>query len=606
RDEAGQPAALSLDVLGPVRLRRDDTDVPLTTLERTLLAALAVSRPRVVSVESLVEWMWGGSEHASSRNRVQAVVSGVRRKVAPARVIETHEMGYRLHSGVTTDLARRDRLMEAAHESGPDRRRHREHLHAAHALLIGVSLHGCRPTPGLDGMRRRLDDVGLEIQAERIEADLEEGAIEGLAAELAALTDRHPYHEHVHALLMRVLVRVGRQADALATHRLMLQRLDTELGVRPGPLLNAALEEVLRFSDEASGPPPADPRASLGESSGSVAPKDAPRYADVLSTPRTAPRSVSVLIGRDAEMDAVLREARGPTADNSRGPAPLIAITGLGGMGKSALAIEAAHRLHDDFADGTLYLHLGTETGRGGVPAILGHFLSLLGISAEACPPGLDARVALFRSVLDDRRVLVVLDDVPADVDLTYVLPTRAPCAAILTSRSALDDYEPSLRVPLRSLAVGAAQGLFEAQLDPARVNSHGGALATLAAQCYGLPLLLRVTAQRVAARPDLSLAEASRGLALASTDSDADPMRAAVAACLGLAQAPLDPLSRTVLSRFAALPFRGASHWLLTALVSDQPNAAVAASSAVAQLQAASLLDPVARDGVGTQYEVH
>ena len=598
---------MSVRVLGTIRLTHDGVDVPLTPSERTLLAGLVVAEHRVVTVDALAEWIWAGREHASPRNRVQAVVSGMRRKVAPTVLVVTHESGYRLDDAVWTDLGRRATLTRRAAVAAPRSRERHSLLHEAESLNLGPALGGVTDSPDVEARRRRLDEESLEVTLQRMEVDLDTGHLDGLASELGHLTEHHPFHEQAHALLMRVLVRVGRQAEALTVYRDVHRRLDEELGVRPGPILVSAHHEVLTFDDDdnddddddhggdgddgdVTDEGAVDGVTDPGEASASIALRHIP-------APRTAPRSVAQLVGRDDELDRLLAAATRAT-----GTAPVVAVTGLGGMGKTTLAVEAAHRLRDDFPDGTLYLHLASETGRAGVSSVLSHFLQLLGVPVDVLPTGHDARVAMYRSILDTKRLLVVLDDIPAGVDVRDLLPTRAPSAAILTSRRPLTECEPTSRIVVGPLTDADSAILLGGLVDDRRVDGEPDGLRELAHACLGLPLLLRITAQRVASRPDLSLGRAAASLAAETSGQSAgEQSDRAVYAGLGLSEAPLSPVARTVLGRFAGLPLRAASRWLLASLAGDADG-----DAAVDELHAAYLLETESHEGLSTQFVLH
>ena len=245
-DAAGDPdAGVGVRVLGTVRVTRGGQDVALTPSERALRAGLVVAGHRVVTVEALAEWIWAGRSHASTRNRVQAVVSGMRRKVAPSSLVLTHVSGYRLDDAVWTDLGRRETLVRRASAAGARSADRHDLLHEAESLARAPALAGVGDSPDVEARRRRLDEESLEVTLQRMQVDLATGHLDGLAGELALLVEGHPFHEPAHALLMRVLVRVGRQAEAMTVHRDLHRRLDDELGVGPGPILAAAHHEVL-------------------------------------------------------------------------------------------------------------------------------------------------------------------------------------------------------------------------------------------------------------------------------------------------------------------------------------------------------------------------
>lgn len=604
-------------VLGHVELISAGVPVALTPSERALIARLTLARGRVVSIDSLTDWMWGEAHHASPRNRVQAIVSSLRRKV-PGPLISTQALGYALNGDVDSDLGERERLLAlmAGHDTTVGERR--ALVHRAVELTTGDPLTGCRETEAVLAARHRLAEDSLELLGERFDADLHARQFEGVVAELVELTTDHPLREAFQAQLMRALAHTGRQAEALRRYRMVYEMLDEELGVRPGPVLSAAHQEVLRMDEPA---PPLPPRARAGEQPG---PQPGPAFdGDGLGhplarrgvdrtprpVPRSAPRAVHRIVGREAERAAIHRTAGDAAAGDGSGPAPVIAITGVGGVGKSALAVDAAHGLREQFPDGTLYLSMSSETGRRGAASVLGLFLGMLGVVGSTVPEEYDARVALFRSVLDELRVLIILEDVGDPAAVIDLLPPTASSMAILTSRGSLAACEPTLTLPLVELPRAGAIELLAGIVGD---RAPGGAgLAELAAQCMDLPLLLCMSGRRVAAHPDLTVAAVTSAMASERAQqpgrgSDRD----AVAAGLDLAEARLSPRARTVLSWVAALPLDQVSRWLIQSLA-DEPVEGVEATAAGGggaydELFDAGLLEPVVRNGRSSQVRLH
>ncbi|HEY7718847.1 MAG TPA: BTAD domain-containing putative transcriptional regulator [Pedococcus sp.] len=625
-------------LLGPVRLVAGADPVHLTPSERTLLAGIALREGRPVSADALVEWVWGDSSHASPRNRVQALVSGLRRKVGgPTPLVVTEGTGYRLAADVGCDHSEwvRLRVEVAALPHGDARRR--ELLHRAGDLVDGLPLEGCIDSPAVAVHRQHLEEQRLELIGERVDADIAAGSYEGLVAELTTLTRAHPFHETFMAQLVEVLALTGRQADALQAYRDAYSRLDEELGVAPGARLDRVHQRVLRgeLSPGArSAPPSAGPatsraparqdgapgeptaRAPLDQHGGPETHTDpgmpgAPGLPAVptgaagravrpspLPSPRTVPRSLTELVGRDAELAEIDREAERAT----RRPA-VVSITGLGGVGKSSLAIEAAHLLRDRFPDGSLYLDCGSQTGQAGPGSVLELFLRLLGVAAEAIPAGVDARAGLFRSVLDDRRVLIVLDDVPDGFDVSDLLPARPTSMAILTSRRSVADAFPTCQIRLRSLAADDSLELLGRLLGGQRVGADASDVAALVGSCGGLPLLLKLVAQRLARRPDVPLGQAARALAEEITGrSEAAEDNRALQTALGLAEAPLPDSVRRLLHDVSALSLPRTSRWVFAALAGSEAQGDLALD----QLVDASFVDPVLVEGRHPQYQIH
>ena len=590
-------------VLGLVQLLHGGHSVALTRSERTLLAGIAVHGDRPASASALAEWIWADGFHASPRNRVQGLVSGVRRKAGPAPVVLTEHGGYRLAPQVGCDLADWQRLRsQAAAADDPAVRATR--IREAVGLFSGTPFDGCHDSPAVALQRRHLEEQHLEALGERIDTDIAAGHIDGLISELTLLAEAHPFHETFTAQLMHLLALGGRQAEALEVYRAAYRRLDEELGVRPGPRLEQTHTRVLRGepgtpttpgAPTATGPRP----TTYADDSKPATPQEAgPAPRLTAPSPRTVPRSVAELVGRDTELRQILDEAGG---ERSR-PA-VVSITGLGGVGKSSLAIEAAHRLRDRFPDGSLYLRLDSETGRKGVQSVLELFLGLLGVGTESIPPGPDARSAMFRSVLDERRVLVVLDGIPDGFDPSDLLPARPTSMAILTSRRPVRGAEPTLPVRLKTLDADASVALLGSVLTPERAAADADDLQALARICGGLPLLLRLLGQRLALRPDLRPGQAAATLAEdIAEEGERDDGDRTLRASLGFAEAPLPEATRTVLHEVAALPFPKLSRWVYAALAGSP----AVGDRALDQLVDASFVDPVLHEGCDPQYQLH
>jgi DNA-binding SARP family transcriptional activator/tetratricopeptide (TPR) repeat protein len=571
---------LRLHVLGRVAVDLPGRPVALTKLEATLLAALACSASGAASSDLLADWLWDDDLPSQPRNRVQALVSGLRRKTAPTPILTTTTDGYRLDTEVATDLPHWRALARRATDTASISARRRL-LHRALEDADAEPLGGCVPSSRVLATRSHITEERLRLLGQRIDADITAGALEGLTAELTALVEEHPFHEGFTAQLITVLGLVGRQGDAVAVYHRVRVQLGRELGVRPGPILERAYAALI---GEAPALPPLTPL---------------PRRPDRdTAVPRTVPRSVSVVVGRDAEL-LLIREA----ATTAREHPPVVAITGLGGMGKSTLAIEAAHQLRAAFPGGSLHVELSGELGQAGPSAVLEHFLGVLAVQRSSIPPRLADRAAVFRSILDARRVLVVLDDVPDGYDVSTLLPARPTSMAILTSRTPIKGVVVSHPVRLGYLDEDASLEALRTQLGAPRVDATPEAASALVALCGGHPLLLRVVGQRLARRPDLSL-----GLAAAQLTDEFSGHReltdddGRLQAGLGLAETPLPPSSRALLHTLARLPFRRISRHTCRAVLGD----ALTADAALDGLVDAGVLHPVLRDGSDPLYGLH
>lgn len=237
-----------------------------------------------------------------------------------------------------------------------------------------------------------------------------------------------------------------------------------------------------------------------------------PAPRDELPVPRQLPPAVRDFAGRDhqlAALDALLAaDAEGlPTAT------VISALDGTAGVGKTALAVEWAHRVEHRFGDGTLYANL-----RGYGPSapvdpnlVLTSFLQVFGVREDRIPPEPDAQLGLYRSVLAGRRVLILLDNASTSEQVRPLLPGAAGCLVLVTSRARLTGLvvaEAASQVTLGLFTQDEAKTLLRSILGPERVDAEPGAVADLVAVCARLPLALRIAATRVATRPGISIAD--------------------------------------------------------------------------------------------------
>ncbi len=589
---------MQLEILGRVRLSTDDGPVRLTELEHGLLASAALHDH--VGVDTLAEWLWDGDPPSSVRNRVQSLVSGIRRKAgAEAPVIVTEGRGYRLGDGLAVDLTLWADEVAAARALRPDDPAAAlDRYDAALTVFVHDPLQGAPATAAVEVERNRLTQERLSVLEERHDAALRSGALDGLVAELDALCARHPYHEGFVALFMLALAATGQQGRSLEVFQEARTRLDDELGVRPSDQLAEAQRIVLSGVPVGRRPEPTED----GSPAGDAAEVGHHPAALGLPVPRTLPRRPDPFAGRSAELAEVTRAAEG------LGDGPVVvAVTGLPGSGKSALALEAGHALRDLFPDGTLY-HDGANTP-GGVPvdAVVASFLPLLGVHPEAVPASARARAGLFRSLLDGRRVLVVLDNVTGGDDgsdahrVADLLPAGAGSMALVTSRRPVDGLGARHRVRLRSLDPAAARTLFETLVGAERVAEAPEAVADVVRLTGAMPLALRLVAARLAQRPDLGLDDLVERLGRIGLASGTDEI-AVLSESLDRLLEGLEPTARRCVEALAHLPADAFSGWVAGAVLSDS----TAGDTALDAMLEASLVEPVLREDHDTQYRLH
>ncbi|MDF2146435.1 BTAD domain-containing putative transcriptional regulator [Knoellia sp. p5-6-4] len=634
--------AVELRVLGQVELCPvTDGPVRLSGLERGLLSLAAFGGG--LTTTSLSEWLWGDAPPPSARNRVQALVSGIRRKAggAGSTVLLTDGSGYRLDARLRVDLTTWEQLVCRARTARAQGPQESLHLYEQALDLFGDKpLQGAPETPAVQLERDRLSHARLTVLEERIDTALVVGRLDGLVAELAALTNRHPYNETFLAQFVLALAACGQQAKALEVYRTAYHRLDDELGVEPSPRLQEAHRRVLSgevpqpapvSTGSAAGEPkpqpaaselktpetPAKPQPAPSDPSptpardivGTVAeslPSPVPSVGQALPTPRTLPRRPHGFLGREPELETI--SAAGACSTEA---AATVLVTGLAGVGKSALVVEAGARVRDTFPGGTLYVDVSSEQSTGEADSVIAVFLHLLGVMPEAIPETPAARAGLYRSLIDGRRLLVVLDNVDhradqIDQSLLDLLPTSAGSMALVTARTPPSRLQPTHHLRLRPLPTQDAVRLLAGVAGAERVEADPAAAEELASHTGCLPLALRLVGGRLAQRPDLSVRRMARRLQDIARGLDdietGGPENASVRASLTMVWDRLPERTRQTAALLAVLPLQTFSPWVPQALLDDQ----VAGERAMDALIDASFVEPVIVPGHEAQYRLH
>ncbi|MFJ4472882.1 BTAD domain-containing putative transcriptional regulator [Streptomyces sp. NPDC089424] len=481
---AGEPVALRFGVLGPVRAWRGGE--PLATgspQQRALLAALLLREGRTATAAQLIDALWGEEPPSQALAAVRTYASRLR-KALDADVLVSESGGYAIRSvgdgaldlAVAQDLAADAEKARGAGDLG----RAREALTRALAQWDGEALAGV-PGPYADAQRVRLEEWRLQLLESRLDMDLEQGCHAEAVSELTALTAAHPLRERPRELLMLALYRSGRQAEALAVYADTRRLLADELGVEPRAGLRELQQRILTAD-----PGLAEPSAPVAE----------PPAAPV--RPAQLPATVTDFTGRAsfvAELSEVLASADGRVMAVS-------AVAGIGGVGKTTLAVHVAHRARSAFPDGQLYVDLQGAGSRAAEPeTVLGSFLRALGTPDSAIPDSLEERAALYRSVLDGRRVLVLLDNARDAAQIRPLLPGTDGCAALVTSRVRMVDLAGAHLVDLDVMSPDEALSLFTKIVGEERVAAEREAALDVVAACGFLPLAIRIAASRLAAR---------------------------------------------------------------------------------------------------------
>jgi DNA-binding SARP family transcriptional activator/Tfp pilus assembly protein PilF len=527
RDEriVGMGQRLEFCLLGPFLVRRDGEVVPIQRAkERTLLATLALRAGQVVPIDELIEGLWGTSPPPSAVGTMRNYVKRLRQALGEDSRdrIRTAPPGYQLIAGPgDLDVLLFEAMLEAARSAAEGGRWPVAAGHAAEALALWRGEPLADLTSELLAVREvpRLTELRLQATELRIEAGLQLGQQARLIAELERLAATYPLRERLHGLLMLALYRDGRQAEALASYQQARRVLAVELGTEPGTALHDLHQQILTsdpglrdvhqqiLSDgpvlpRASSPPmPKGWPGGDGRAAGSTVP--------VLPVPAQLPHDIRGFTGRNAELTELTRQRA-----QAAGTLVIAAVGGTAGIGKTALAIHWAHGAAEDFPDGQLYVNLRgfDPSGQAVEPAAaIRGFLDAFAVPAGQLPASPDAQAALYRSLLADRRVMVVLDNARDDQQVRPLLPNNPACLVLVTSRSQLpglvasDGARPLELAPLTS---AQARALLARRIGADRMAAEPQATADLIRACAGLPLALAVTAARALSRPDIPLAE--------------------------------------------------------------------------------------------------
>lgn len=474
-------------VLGPVEVRESGTPVPLRGMRsRRLLALLVLNARRAVSMEALVDELWPDPP-ASARHQVHNAIRDLRAALPPSdggRLV-TLDVGYRLD--VPPGAVDAQRFTDGV-RAGRAARREGRTAEAARLLQSALDLWRGDAFPGIDcpaitAAAAGLDEQRLTATEELMELRLAAGEAGSLVAELSALTARHPLRDALRGSLMLALYRSGRQADALAVYDEGRRLLAGELGLEPSPRLRRLHAEILAD----------DPRTRRAEpASARPATVAHPGHGNHL------PRDLPDFTGRTAEL-ALLAKA---VDEQAPGTPRTVVVDGMGGIGKTALAVHFAHRRTADHPDSQHFIDLhGFSPDRPPLTPeeALGVLLRSDGAAAGDVPPGLAERGALWRSRLTGRRLLLVLDNAADAAQVAPLLPGTGDSLTLITTRRKAAVPDGARSLSLGALTPGDAETLFRRVAGDPRA---GASLAGAVALCDHHPLAVRLAAIRLRDRP--------------------------------------------------------------------------------------------------------
>ncbi|UJW31158.1 winged helix-turn-helix domain-containing protein [Saccharothrix sp. AJ9571] len=507
-------------VLGPVEVRVGDrVSVVSGRMQRTLLGTLLARSNQLVTVDTLTDALWEGSRDPRTVRKLQVHVHRLRGVLDDPDRLSFNAVGYELRATADeVDAGRFDALLGtglAAVSHEPQQAI--GSLRAALALWRGTPFADLEARPLTDWSRRLLEQRLTATEA-LYQAQLNAGLHEAILGELTDFLAGHPLRERAHLLLMTALYHAGRRAEALDVYRRARHTLVGELGLEPGYELRELHRRVL------DGVPPARPG-----------------FREV---PGRLPADVHGFVGRQEE----LNELDGLVPDEV--PVTISVVTGTAGVGKTALAVRWAHRARDRFPGGELYVDLrgyGPDTLVSPSDALAG-ILRALGVESAAIPEALAERAARFRSLVDGRRMLLLLDNARTAEQVRPLLPGAPSCFTVVTSRESLTGLvarDGAHRIRLHRLPPADAVSLVRGVLG-SRADAQLAAVGILVERCARLPLALRIAAEQMRSQPDRAVCELGDELierqhALDLLDVDGDP-HTAVRAVFSWSYCRLEP----------------------------------------------------------------
>jgi DNA-binding SARP family transcriptional activator/tetratricopeptide (TPR) repeat protein len=577
---------LRFRILGPVSVARAGRPIVLGRGNvAALLTGLLLSANEIVSVDALVDCVWGDPSPQWPRAALHTSLSRLRNLLGDG-VVQTMPAGYRLEVDADhLDQLRFDQLVDTAGRAAGRGDDHRAvaTLEAALGLWREPLLGNVEsPTLHRDAVPR-LTDMYLSAREDWAELCLRLDRTDPVVDVLSPLVRAHPFRERAVGHLMLALYRSGRRADALSVYDTLRTSLRDEFGIDPGTACQDLFLKVLR----------ADPALSRPD------PPAAAAISPAVNAPRQLPPGIADFTGRAAETTRIrdLVTTGTPVPGSPR----IVAVAGKGGVGKTALAVQVAHRLRPEFPDGQLYVDLH---GAAAVPAdpgdVLADFLRAFGVTGTAIPEEIDEKATMYRSMMADRRLLVLLDNATDERQVRPLLPAGADCAVIVTSRSRFTALCAGRVVDLDVLDDTAATALLSRLIGEERVAAEPDHARYLVRLCGGLPLAVRIVGARLAARGHWLLSTLVARLAddrrrlNELTYGDLD-----VRTSLGLSYRGLPPRAKVLLRRVGLLDAPSIPVWAGAALLDTDLGEAADLFERLVDAQLLDVIEPGTADGV-------
>lgn len=551
-------------ILGPLEVLSPDGWTAIGAPKwRSLLACLLVRPSQLVPTDVLIDELWGETPPKRANNLVSIYVHRLRKVIGDAegRVLVYRAPGYllRLSPGDLDLQEFESRLADGRNAlAAGELTSAATLLGDALALWRGPLLADVPSSPLLTSQADRAAELWLAATELRIEADLAGGRAAQVIPELRGLVQDQPIRERLWLLLMRALEDEGRRAEALEAFARAREVIAAELGVDPGTELQRFHRELLaadassavaapashrraatrpgregstdaaresatdaaaqgRDTKAASAPGTGGGTLPVDESAGAIAigaiadfssavpaqSADAPVSAPAPSKARPAqlPTDIGDFTGRETHVEH-LCSLLVTGNEGSPGAVRIAVVNGAAGLGKTTLAVHAAHQVSARFPDGQLYVDLFGASPHPASPGeVLARFLRDLGVDGDKVPARDDERAALYRTTLTGRQVLILLDNAKDAAQIRPLLPGSSSCAVLVTTRNRASDLASTRFFDLDVLEDTEALALFSRIVGEERAAAEPDATAEVLVACAGLPLAIRICAARLAAR---------------------------------------------------------------------------------------------------------
>jgi LuxR family transcriptional regulator, maltose regulon positive regulatory protein len=481
-------------LLGPVRGWLDGAELELGSPDqRAVLACLLLREGRPATAGEIIDAVWGEDAPRSVQGVLRTYVYRLRRLFSglPGSDPLIQSVGGSYLLPVPDDTVDA-RVFQQRVEEGRRARLEGDPARAAVLLAEGLGWWQGTPLSGMRGpyadrQRQRLEQLYQSAREEYFAAEVERGAHREVIPALTQAVADSPLCERFRELLMLALYRAGRQAEALDVYQDAYRVLDEELGIAPGAALRDLHGAILR----------ADPELELPADQDGQGPLAGPASVQL-------PPAIPQFTGRAAELAEIT-----PLLSAAAGRPRLAGLTGLGGLGKSALAVQAARLLSGQFPGGQVYAQLGAGRATPADTAeVLAAFLRAAGVAPADLPAGLNERSAQWQAVLASREMLVVLDDVVDGEQARHLLPAAAGSAGLVSSDRRLPGLPGLSWIKVDAMTEEDSVLLLGAIAGMDRVAAEPGPARRLAAACSGQPLALGAAAARLLDRPSWSVAE--------------------------------------------------------------------------------------------------